>query len=82
MQNKWMMRAVLAGAIATGMCGTGIAQETAKQEIKDAGSDTKAAAKHTGRGIKKGTKHAYHKTKHGVHRTAEKVEDKTAPSPQ
>ncbi len=82
MQSKWMMRALLAGAVALGMCGTVVAQETAKQEMKDAGHDTKAAVKHTGHGIKKGTKHAYHKTKHGVHKGAEKVEDKTADKPQ
>lgn len=85
MQSKFMMRALLAGAVAVGMCGTVIAQETAKQEMKDAGTDTKNAAKHTGSGIKKGTKHAYHKTKHGVHKVAakadEKTEDKTPPPP-
>ncbi|HWZ12958.1 MAG TPA: hypothetical protein VNX22_07465 [Acidobacteriaceae bacterium] len=82
MQSKWMRRALLAGAVAVGMCGTVVAQETAKQDMKDAGHDTKMAAKHTGHAVKKGTKKAYHKTKSGVHHTAAKVEQKTAPSAQ
>lgn len=53
------------------------AQDGAKQDMKDAGHDTKDAAKETGHGIKTGTekgyhgtkhvtKKAYHKTKHGL----------------
>lgn len=67
----------------------GLAQ-TAGQDMKHAGHETKEAAKDTGRGIKRGTKTAYRKTKHGtkkvVHKSAratrhgaEKVEDKTTP---
>jgi hypothetical protein len=82
MQSKWMIRAILAGAVAVGMCGTVVAQESAKQDMKDVGHETKDAAKHTGNAVKKGTKKAYHKTKSGVHHTAAKVEEKTAPSPQ
>jgi hypothetical protein len=51
------------------------AQETPKQEVKDAGQDVKQAgkatgraAKHTGRAVKKTTKKA-------VNKTAEKTED-------
>jgi hypothetical protein len=67
--------------------------QTAKQDIKNAGTDTKDATKSAGHGIAKGTKHAYHATKRGtkkvVHKSArgtrkaaDKVEDKSAPKPQ
>jgi cytoskeletal protein RodZ len=63
---------------------------TAKQDIKKAGADTKDATKKTGHAIAKSTKTAAKKTKAGtkkvVHsaakgtaKTADKVEDKTAP---
>ncbi|HEY0758059.1 MAG TPA: hypothetical protein VGD59_02260 [Acidisarcina sp.] len=38
----------------------------AKQDMRNAGTDTKDAAKSTGRGVKKGTKKAYHGTKKGT----------------
>ena len=41
-------------------------QPTAKQDMKNAGHDTKNAAKSTARGVKKGTKKAYHSTKRGT----------------
>jgi hypothetical protein len=50
----------------------------AKQDMKNAGSETKAAAKDTGHGVKQGTKKAYHKTKKGTHKAAKKVSDKTS----
>ena len=65
--------------------------QTAGQDIKNAGTDTKDATKSTGRGIKKGTKTGYHKTKSGTkkayHKTGHglaKVGDKMSgkPSPQ
>jgi hypothetical protein len=65
--------------------------QSAGQDMKNAGTDTKDAAKSTGSGIKKGTKTAYRKTKNGTkkayHKTgegAEKVGDKMQgkPSPQ
>ncbi len=52
-----------------------------KQDAKDAAHSTGRAAKKTGHKIKKGTKKIVHKgathTEHG----AERVEDKTKPSP-
>ena len=55
----------------------GIAQSTdhdAKQDMKDAGSDTKHAAVSAGHGISHGTKTVVHKTVHGTkkgyHKTA------------
>jgi len=52
-----------------------------KQDTKDAAHSTKKAAKKTGHKIKKGTKKTVNKgAKHTEH-GAEKVEDKTKPSP-
>ena len=52
-----------------------------KQDTKDAAHSTGKAAKKTGHKIKKGTKKVGHKgAKHTEH-GAEKVEDKTKPSP-
>ena len=62
--------------------------DSAKQDMKDAGHATKKAAKKTGKGIKDGTKKAAKKTKHGVkkgtnkaasatEKGADKVEQKT-----
>jgi hypothetical protein len=48
--------------------------QTAGQDIKNAGSDTKHATTSAGKGIEKGTKTGYHKTvsgtKKGYHKTA------------
>jgi hypothetical protein len=63
------------------------AQDSAKQDIKDAGHETKEAAKDTGqatkkvakktgRAVKKGTNKAAEKTQQG----AQKVKDKTDPN--
>ncbi len=47
---------------------------SAKQDMKNAGSDTKSATKSAGRGISKGTKKAYHKTKKGTKKAYHKVD--------
>ncbi|HEX4031370.1 MAG TPA: hypothetical protein VHX20_13455 [Terracidiphilus sp.] len=49
----------------------------AKQDMKDAGHDTKDAAKDTGKGVKKGTKKAYHKTKKGTKKAWHKTKSTT-----
>lgn len=56
------------------------------QDLKDAGQDTKDAAK-TGatkstHAVKKGATKSTHAVKSGVHKTATKVSDKTQTSPQ
>lgn len=57
---------------------TGVfAQDTAKQDMKQAGQDTKDAAKNVGSATKKGAKKAGHTVKKGVHKGASKVEEKT-----
>jgi len=49
----------------------------AKQDMKNAGHETKDAAKDTGHGVKQGTKKAYHKTKHTTKKVWHKTEDTT-----
>ncbi len=48
--------------------------QTAGQDMKNAGTDTKSAAKSTGHGISKGTKKGYSKTKHGTKKVYHKVD--------
>jgi DNA mismatch repair protein MutH len=57
--------------------GASFAQDSAKQDMKDAGHETKEAAKDTGHATKKTAKKAGHKVKRGTHKAAKKVEDKT-----
>ena len=47
----------------------------AKQDMKDAGHETKGAAKDAGHGVERGTKKAYHKTKHGTKKAWHKTRD-------
>jgi len=49
----------------------------AKQDMKNAGHETKDAAKDAGHGVKQGTKKAYHKTKHTTKKAWHKTEDTT-----
>jgi len=94
MNSKALRTAVatLAAVLAFAPAGVTFAQpqDSAKQDMKDAGHDTKQAAKKTGHGIAKGTKTAARKTKngtkkvvhgaaHGTKKAADKVEDKTDP---
>lgn len=48
--------------------------QTAGQDMKNAGSDTKNATKSAGHGISKGTKTGYRKTKHGTKKAYHKVD--------
>jgi hypothetical protein len=63
---------VVTAALVVGGVAPVLAQ-TAGQDIKHAGTDTKDAAKDTGHGVAKGTTKAYDKTKEGT----EKGYDKT-----
>jgi Ni/Co efflux regulator RcnB len=49
----------------------------AKQDMKDAGHETKDAAKDTGHAAKQGTKKAYHKTKRGTKKAWHKTKNTT-----
>ena len=72
-----MKRLILIGTIAAlGVTGM-FADDTAKQDIKKAGTDTKDAAKHVGSATKKGATKSTHAVKSGVHKGATKVADKT-----
>jgi hypothetical protein len=51
------------------------AQDSAKQDIKDAGHETKEAAKDTGRATKKTAKKAGHEVKKGTNKAATKTEE-------
>jgi hypothetical protein len=69
--------------IMVGSLGIVNAQEqSAGQDMKDAGHSTKKAAKKTGHDVKKGTKKATHKAAKKTKQGADKVEDKTAPEPK
>lgn len=48
--------------------------QTAGQDMKNAGSETKSATKNAGRSISKGTKKGYHKTKKGTKKAYHKVD--------
>jgi hypothetical protein len=85
--GKWvgLMLVLLAG-----LMGAAFAQDSAKQDMKDAGHETKEAAKDAGKAtkktakksgqtIKKDTKKATHKAAKKTDEGAKKVEDKTKP---
>ena len=57
-----------------------IAQDTAKDDMKKAGKETKQAAKDTGKGVKKATKKTVHKSAKATKKGAKKVEKKTSGS--
>lgn len=80
MKNN-VLKLMLAGLLCASVAPVVIAQDTQspKQDMKDAGSDTKDAAKKTGHATKKGTKKAVHKTAKKTKQGANKVEDKTQP---
>src|SRR5215469_7030692 len=50
-------------------------QDGAKQDMKDAGHETKQAAKKTGTAVGKSTKKAGHETAHAAHKTGTAVEN-------
>jgi hypothetical protein len=92
-KNIWtglLLASTLTLGSASVFASTPIAGQTAGQDMKDAGHDTKDAAKSTGRGVKKGaktgyrktkngTKKAYHKTGEGVAKVGDKMEGKPKP---
>jgi hypothetical protein len=68
----------LAGQSATASGAQSTTPSTgAKQDMKDAGADTKAAAKDTANGTKKGTKKAYNSTKKGTKKVYNKTKSTT-----
>jgi hypothetical protein len=82
--STWMLAIALAGGVSlaaqtTTTTSTG---QSAKQDMKDAGHDTKTAATKTGSAVKKTTKKTVHKGAHATKKGANKVEDKTSSNPQ
>ena len=88
---KRILAVVMTSALALSL--SAFAQESAKQDMKDAGHETKNAAKDVGHGtvtatkktghaIKKGTKKVVHGAAAGTEKGAAKVEGKTATPPQ
>jgi hypothetical protein len=60
--------------------GAALAQD-AKQDMKNAGTETKDATKDAGNGVAKGTKKAYHSTVNGTKVAADKTADTSKPQP-
>ncbi len=80
------MKLTIAAILALGI--SAFAQDGAKQDMKDAGHETKMAAKDVGHGtvkatkktghaIKKGTKNTVHAAASGTEKGADKIKDKT-----
>jgi len=76
-----MLTALLAGGAwaQTATTTTPGQDQSAKQDMKDAGHDTKSAAKKTGHAVKKTTKKTVHKGAQETKKGANKVENKTEP---
>jgi hypothetical protein len=88
---KSIFTVAITGVMALGL--SAFAQDSAKQDMKDAGHETKNAAKDvghgtvtatkkTGKAIKHGTKKVVHGAASGTEKGAAKVEGKTATPPQ
>jgi len=84
MKTKWQSSAFFLGAVL--VCGPAFgwsqpsftSQDSgAKQDMKDAGHESKDAVKDAGHGVKQGTTKAYHKTKHGTKKAWRKTKDTT-----
>lgn len=77
MKTKWQIPAILLGALlASGPALSWSQQDSgAKQDMKDAGHETKNAAKDVGHATKKGTKKAYHATKNGTKKVWHKTKN-------
>jgi hypothetical protein len=75
------MKSVLVSLVSAGLLVVPAFTQTVGQDAKDAGHDTKTAAKKgykkSTHATKKGYKKSTHATKKGVHKAADKVADKT-----
>ena len=84
MKTKWQLTALFAAIAWMCIPGSGWSQSSsssqdsgAKQDMKNAGQETKSAAKDAGHGVKQGTKKAYHSTKHGSKKAWNKTKNTT-----
>ena len=76
--------ALLLGTALVGVPALGFSQEpypgedhSAKQDMKNAGKETKLATKDAGNGVKHGTEKAYHETKKGTKKAYHKTKNTT-----
>jgi hypothetical protein len=73
--------AVGIGALACGLVGVpGVAQTTAKQDVKEAAKATGRAAKKTGKKMKRGTKKAVNQAAKETEKGAKTIAKKTDPN--
>ena len=72
--RELMLCAVFLGLV-VGRPPVGMAQDSPKQDLKDAGHDTADAAKDTGRATKHAAQKTGHAIKKGTNKAAEKTED-------
>ena len=75
--RKRMGTFVVTAALALGCAAPVVLAQTAGQDVKDAGTDTKDAAKDLGHGVAKGTKKAAHGTKEGTEKAYDKTKEGT-----
>jgi hypothetical protein len=82
MKTKLQLSALFLGAALMCGSGSGWSQQSnpdtsAKQDLKNAGHETKNAAKDAGSATKKGTKKAYNATEHGTKKAVNKTKNTT-----
>ena len=77
MTTKWHLSLFLLGAVLATRQAPGWAHDGAKQDMKDAGHETKDAAKDAAHGAKTGTRKAYHSTKRGTKKVWNKTKNTT-----
>ena len=70
--RKILLSAMVTAMLALGVSGSALAQDRAKDNVKQAGRDTEDAARNVGRATKRTAKKAGRKVKHAVR----KVENK------
>ena len=78
---KLKLATILLMAFTLAPAGFAQSDSGVKQDTKDAAHSSVRAAKKTGHKIKKGSKKIVHKGAHATSKGANKVEDKTKPSP-
>lgn len=81
MQLKFLLALVVAFALSLGAMAQQQDDSGIKQDTKDAAHSTGKAVKKTGHKIKKGTKKVVHKSASATEKGADKVKDKSAPTP-
>jgi hypothetical protein len=77
MQIRKTSTLFLTAVLTLGMSSAIVMAQTAGQDIRHAGTETKDATKDTGHGISKGTKKAYHKTSEGTETAYDKTKHGT-----